>query len=331
MFFRVTLSFNHTYMKKVFLFLVAALSLSGCRQGRNEPSDAQVSSKDSTTLCVALMPTVDCLPFYYAEEQGIFDHLGADIQIRNYMAQMDCDTAFCRKHADVSYTDLVRASLLQSKDTALHVIMQTDGYHELITAFSKRIKSPKQLKEKMVGMARHSITDLLCDEMVQKGNISADELYKPQINDISLRAAMLQNATIDAAFLPEPYATQAKLQKNRSIYSTQKEQIRMMGMMVSWQALKDPKKAELLRKMVEGYNLAVEELKEKTNQAAAKKLFLPFGIKQQVLDSLHLPAYQKASTPDPRQVQKAIEWLRSRELIQNNYNGDTLVLSTITK
>lgn len=318
-------------MKKVFLFLIVAVSLAACQQSHEKQSEKKALTKDSVALTVALMPTADCLPFYYAKEQGIYDSLNANIKILSFMAQMDCDTAFCRKHVDVTYTDLIRAALLQSKDTALNVIMQTDGNHELITAFSKRIKSPKQLKEKMVGMARHSITDYLCSEIVKKGNFSPDELYKPQINDIALRAAMVQNATIDAAFLPEPYATQARLLKNRSIYSTRKENIHLMAMMANWKAQKDPQKAELLQKLVQGYNLAVKELKDKEKQHMAHKVFKSFGLKQNVLDSLRLPQYKEASVPDPKQVEKAIEWLKTQELIPNNYNGDTLVTSSLTK
>lgn len=322
---RVTLIFNYTYMKKVFLLLISALTLAGCHNQPGKADRQTTVSKDSITLRVALMPTADCLPFYYAEEQGIYDSLQANIELKDYMAQMDCDTAFCRKHVEVSYTDLVRASLLQSKDTALNVIMQTDGGHELITAYSKRIKSPKQLKDKMAAMARHSVTDLLCDEIVKKAGISPDELYKPQINDIALRAAMLQNATIDAAFLPEPYATQARIRKNRSIYSTEKENIHMMAMMASWQALKDPQKAELIRKLIQGYDIAVERLKNKSCQDTARNLLKRFGIKEITLDSLRLPKYRKATVPDAGQIQKAVSWLKSKELIKNNYNGDTLV------
>ena len=136
-------------MKKVFLLLAALAGLASCHKTGNKQAE-KVSPQDSTVLYVALMPTVDCLPFYYAEQQGIFDSLNANIEIRNYMAQMDCDTAFCRKHVDVAYTDLIRAALLQSKDTALNVIMRTDGSHELITAFSKRLKSPSVLIKQLV-------------------------------------------------------------------------------------------------------------------------------------------------------------------------------------
>ena len=83
-------------MKKVFLFLAVLAGLASCHKTDNEQAE-KVSSQDSTVLYVALMPTVDCLPFYYAEQQGIFDSLNANIEIRNYMAQMDCDTAFLPK------------------------------------------------------------------------------------------------------------------------------------------------------------------------------------------------------------------------------------------
>lgn len=319
-------------MKKVFLCLLGAWTIMACNPtNQKQDSHAQKQENDSLTLTVAVMPTVDCLPFYYAYETGIFNRLDANISLKTYFAQMDCDTAFCKQHADVAYTDLIRAALLQSKGTPLYVFMQTDGYHELVTAVSKRIRQPKQMKEKMVGMARHSVTDYLCDVLVEKGKFKADELYQPQINDIALRTAMLQNATLDAAFLPDPYATQAQMHQNRGILNSKNEKIQLTAMMVHRNALKKAQKAKALKGLIAGYNQAVDELKLPENQIKAKHLLRPYQVEQATLDSLKLPTYSIAKLPEQEQIQQAVNWIEKENLLKHNYNGDSLTTKDLIK
>jgi NitT/TauT family transport system substrate-binding protein len=199
-------------MKKLIPLLLLLGIVCGCHSGQNDTATSQTGKtrQDSLALKVALMPTLDCLPFYYAQRCGLFKELGLDIRLQTFNAQMDCDTAFARRHVDVSYTDLIRAAWMQSKGTGLYVFMQADGHHELLTAKSRRIRQTKHLKERMVAMARHSVTDLLLDTVIGQARLEPSTVYHPQINDIRLRYGMLNNATIDAAFLPEPYASQAE-------------------------------------------------------------------------------------------------------------------------
>ena len=142
------------------------------------------------------MPTLDCLPFYYAQRCGLFKELGLDIRLQTFNAQMDCDTAFARRHVDVSYTDLIRAAWMQSKGTGLYVFMQADGHHELLTAKSRRIRQTKHLKERMVAMARHSVTDLLLDTVVGQARLEPSTVYHPQINDMRLMAFMVSSDVV---------------------------------------------------------------------------------------------------------------------------------------
>ena len=139
------------------------------------------------------MPTLDCLPFYYAQRCGLFKELGLDIRLQTFNAQMDCDTAFARRHVDVSYTDLIRAAWMQSKGTGLYVFMQADGHHELLTAKSRRIRQTKHLKERMVAMARHSVTDLLLDTVIGRHVWNRLRSTIPKSTTIRLRYDMLNN------------------------------------------------------------------------------------------------------------------------------------------
>ncbi len=318
--------FMKTPMKIFFPYLLIGIFLCACQStDTSGKSDKEPDKKDSLTLQVALMPTTDCLPFYYAERCGIFKELGVDVRLQTFRAQMDCDTAFAHGHTDVSYTDLIRAAQLQSKGTGLYAIMQTDGYHELITAKSKRIRDIKNLKEKMIAMARHSVTDMLLDTVIHDGKLDPTTVYHPQINDIVLRHDMLRNATIDAAFLQEPYITQCLLLGNRTIYDSRKNNIRMMAFSASYKAVKDKRKARQIELLVKGYDKAVDQINKGMNKDSIRRILFEYPVLAATADSLKLPVYRHAEKVDTANVNVALRFLKSRSLTGPKYTGDTLI------
>lgn len=314
------------YLMKTFIRFILLLGLTACAAGTPDKNTTEKQAeKDSLALHVAVMPTLDCLPFYYAERCGIFENLGVDVRLHTYRAQMDCDTAFSHRHSDVAYTDLIRAALMQSKGTGLYTIMQTDGYHELVTAKSKRIRDIHHLKEKMVAITRHSVTDMLLDTVLYDAQLDPTTVYHPQINDIVLRYDMLRNGTIDAAFLPEPYLTQCKLLGDRSIYDSRKKNIRMMAFMASQHAVKDNRKAKQVELLVKGYDMAVEQINKGLNKDSIGKILSDYPVLKTTVDSLTLPEYGPARKVNPTDVEVAIRFLRNRTLIGQQYTGDTLI------
>ena len=91
-------------MKKLIPLLLLLGIVCGCHSGQNDTATSQTGKtrQDSLALKVALMPTLDCLPFYYAQRCGLFKELGLDIRLQTFNAQMDCDTAFARRHGSDS-------------------------------------------------------------------------------------------------------------------------------------------------------------------------------------------------------------------------------------
>lgn len=316
-------------MSKVIALCLSLLFFSTCQNRTDEEqvSPEETARQDSLALKIGLMPTTDCLPFYYAEEQGIYDSLRLDLRIKTYQSQMDCDTAFAGNTVQVCYTDLIRAILLQQKKTGLHVIMSANGNYQLIGSNERKIASLKQLKGKMVGIARHSVTDFLSDYLTVKAQIDTTDIFRPQINDLNIRLQMLQNATLDAVFLPEPYATIALVEGNKSLYQTKQDSIFLNAFIIRHETLNDSNRNEQIKKLIAGYNQAVvalnKQLERRRLRSAAHLLNIPINI----ADSLQLSLYKKAELPQSIQIRTAISWLQSRNLISSDYQ-DTLCIST---
>lgn len=322
-------------MKKLPILLLLLTGMCGCHGHPDNPerSAEEQAKRDSLALHVGVMPTMDCLPFYYAEQMGIYEKLGLDVRLRTYMALLDCDTALARRRVEVCYTDLIRALLLQKEGHALRVIMKADGGEQLVTARSKRIKTLAQLKERMVGIARHSATDSYSDAIMDSAGLEKEAIFRPQINDIRLRCAMLCNGTLDAVFLPEPYATQALAEGNRRIFGQPlSASPQLMAVAMTESAYADEHRCRQTRLLLEGYNRAADALNRNPQPDSLRALWISiYRLSAQAIDTLRLPHFEPAAPQHEDNVAAAIEWLRSRELLPTDFNTDSLVSHKFTR
>ena len=88
------------------LYSLILFMLASCSERQEAMQyDADSTGIDTTVLRVAVMPTMSCLPVYYAERIGLADSLGLKMELRRYQAQMDIDTAILYGHADIAFTD----------------------------------------------------------------------------------------------------------------------------------------------------------------------------------------------------------------------------------
>lgn len=203
-------------MKRLLWLLSSILVLStGCRQSdekRLQISKAQADrlrTEDSLALKVAVLPTLDALPLWVANDCGLFDKEHVDVRLKVYSAHMDIDTALMRGRVEGAMTDCFRVDKMEKEGLSFERLDVTDLHWCLIANRSSRVKAVRQLGDKMIAMTRHSATDYLCDRVLEGVKTSAD-VFRVQVNDVKLRLDMLINNEIDAMWLPEPHATLAR-------------------------------------------------------------------------------------------------------------------------
>ena len=201
---------KHIYKPLATMLLL--LLLIACNDKETEVhgvSRQKPQSADVNTVNVAVMPTLDCLPLYVAEASDMFSRQGLSVRLMTYTSQMDCDTAIQRGWAGVAVSDKIRADRMAASGTELQYLFYTDTYWQLIANSRSRIHETSQLGNKMVAIARYSATDTYATMLIGRAKAKAD-VFKVQVNDVSIRLKMLQNNSVDAAMLTEPYATVAR-------------------------------------------------------------------------------------------------------------------------
>ena len=321
-------------MAKVFVVSFFTLACSGNKERAKRITD------DSLSIRLAVLPVVDCLPYYYATNEGIYDSLGLNIVLDTYGAAMDADTAFCRGRADAIATDLVKACIWKAQGDSVKVVMSGELKLYLMTAYSARIRQTSSLKEKIIGVTRHSAVDMFTDELLWQAKFVSTDLNKPQINNLSLRCLMVDQNQYDGAVMPEPFASECEARGARRIKSSDELNLMLSAVVVRDSVLKaHANNIHLLR---EGYDIAVERInglikkwQEEVNdttrlwgepEAPTLMSYLPQEMRVEIPDSLvQYRRMNKAGMPNDSTLARVVRWCKGRELIKNDIAASELL------
>lgn len=290
--------------------------MASCAQSANErhrlsrQERLKLAHEDSVALKIAVMPTLDCLPLYVANKYNLFDSLGADVRLRLYTAQMDCDTALQRGRVEGTVTDLVRSQRMIRQGMKLTYVTATNAYWQLITNRNARILNLKHLDGKMIAMTRYSATDLLADEAVLKSGLKSEYVFRVQINDVGIRLRMLLNNSMDALVLTEPQATAARVAKNQVLLDTRKLDMNLGAFVFRTELYRDIKRKKQISTFVKAYNMACDSI-NKNGVAAYLPLILDkSGIDVDIVDSIPRSIkFRYISAPRKKDIELADKWL----------------------
>lgn len=304
-------------MKKTAFIIAALCLLTACGQSYEETQrkthqqQREQQRKDSAALKIAVMPTMDCLPIYVAQERGFFKAQDIDVRLRRYTAQMDCDTAIERHRVEGVVTDLVRAERMQQRGTKLHYMTATNAYWLLVTNRMARIRELPHLDDKMVAMTRYSATDMLTTAAIDSAKLKAERVYRIQINDVNIRLAMLIGNAMDAMWLTEPQATAARQQRHRIIMDSRRQDLQLGVLAFAQQAMDNSKRKQQIDAFKKAYTQAIDSLNKH-----GLKHYRDIAVKYcnttpAVVDSLSKTMkYPKPAEPRQTDIEKAQQWLK---------------------
>lgn len=252
-------------MKKLLWIIAIICLVTACGESYEETKRINRAQRlkalreDSAALKVAVMPTLDCLPIFLAEDHGLFD-TAVDIRLKQFNAQMDIDTALMNHRVEVAVSDLVRVERLKKQGDSLRYLTSTNAYWQLVTNRVGRILELKNLDDKMLAMTRYSVTDLLGDLAVDSGKLKSERVFRIQINDVNVRLKMLENNEMDALFLTEPQAAVARMLKHKVLMDTRKLNMEMGAIVVQRKGMDGETRAKQLRAFTRGYNRACDSI-----------------------------------------------------------------------
>ena len=318
-------------MKKLLIGMVVALLIIGCGQSYDETKRLKQEKRtrelreDSAALKVAVMPTLDCLPLYVAEEREMFDTI-VDIRLKCYTAQMDCDTALQRGRVEMAVSDLVRAERMKgvrrqesgvSRNMTIGYVTATNAYWLLIGNRNQRITNLSHLDDRMLAMTRYSVTDLLGDLAVDSAKLKTERVFRIQVNDVNVRQDMLENNEMDALLMTQPQVTQALLLKHHVLLDTRQLDMQMGVIVEDSVVMSHPNRQRQREVLIKGYNMACDSLNHFGVKHYSDIIRKYYKLSEQALRQLpDTLTYEHVQAPREQDVAKAKQWLSKGEKVK---------------
>ena len=209
-------------IKRKIAFFILALSALTCNvflvSCDDEEAKARLSRaereklriEDSLAFKVGILPTSDCDIIRRADSLGIFDSLGVDVHIRHYNALSECRIALMKNIVECAVVDSALADVLRDKDSvALTLGPATTLSWKMLTSTKSRIVRTEQLVDKIIATDSHGYTHKYAEMVTDSLIKNQKNVYIIQCEDLTVRMKMLTSGNVDAAFLPEPFASAA--------------------------------------------------------------------------------------------------------------------------
>lgn len=295
---------------EIFMWLMVVGLCGSCNQ-----TNGTVNEEDSTAIKLGVLPTMECLPFYYADSIGLFDSLGVNVHLVTFDAAMDADTAYVNGNIDGIVTDLVKACIWQGQGDTAKVAMVGELRMWLITAPKARLLKAESLREKIIGITRHSAVDYFADKILESVKLQSIDLNKPQINNIRLRGLMVDQDQMDGAILPEPYASEAVARGAKRLTGTEDLKVTNLMCVLFNDSVSQVRKDEI-QKIQKAYDMAVIALNTDTMSNVLG--FIPEPYRNILPDTLFKYVPMKSSiTYDDSMMTDVKKWVKGRGLVKN--------------
>lgn len=274
----------------IFLCLLAML-LASC----SSDNDKQQVRHKGTPIRIGVTTTLDCLPFFVAQEIALDEQMGIHLLLNISGSKADLDSAFVNGSVCAILTDNTRAERIKANwlrlNTKKHESKDSvDIYpHDnlqlyLFTNSKSRIREGKQLLDKVIGVDRQGTDAVMARMLLDSVKLSDDKSFLVQMQSYDIRQHMLMINTIDAAVIPEPYASQARKAGHHALISGNTVNGKKAGVLVA---------RGNSQKLRELYNRACDSINHNGIHAYDSVIGKHFTIPQSVISAIPAHKFKK--------------------------------------
>jgi len=289
--------------------VLLAFFLAGCVPARPE----------EPKLKLALIPVLDTIPIFIAEQNGYFGEQGITVETIPVKSPQERDVLVTTGQVDGVLTDLQSVGLLNKDAVKLKAVYTSRRpfpnapMFRILAGPQTAINVPADLKGVPIGISANTIMDYLADRMLVSEGLKPDEIAKIEIGQIPVRFEQLMNGNIQAAALPDPLAQGAiaggaKLIVDDSKYADLSQSVLAFatGALTA--------KPSTVRKFLVAWEKAVNELNahpEKYQGVLIEQGRVPASIQ----DTYAMPPFPGRGVPSEGEVKDVVAWLMAKGLI----------------
>lgn len=299
-----------------------------------QPLMAQDTPDETNVLKIGLLPVLDTLPFYIAEENGYFEEAGVEVEAVPVASPVERDQIMQAGAIDGMLTEMTTTATFNRETVQVQIVMAARIAYDDFPVFRvlasppSDIETPEDLAGVPIGVSLNTIIEYTTYRQLEAAGLSPDDIVFQSVPSIPERFQLLIQGQLKAATLPDPLA-QAAIEAGAKpvINDSQYPEYSVSVLSFSIQAIEE--KPEAIRRFLQAWDRAVQDLN--ADPEAYRGLFLEkVKVPESMQETYEIPPFPRASMPDEEQWEDVIIWLMEKELLEallpyeESFNDDFL-------
>ncbi|MGQ9630048.1 MAG: MetQ/NlpA family ABC transporter substrate-binding protein [bacterium] len=273
-------------------------------------------------LVFGVLPIVDSLPIFVAEEEGLFRREGIDVEVVNFASALERDSALQGGKLDGFLGDVVATLLLIDRGFKVRIVATSlgatpgEGVFAILAPPGSPIKTADDLRGRSIAISSDTVIEYVTDRLIGAGNYK-----KLEIKKIPIRFQMLMSGQVDAATLPDPLASLAVFQGAKLIIDDTAENISQSVLAFNFDrhSVTESNLKAFMRAYAEAVRI-VNANPDSHRELLVRRASLPEPIKD-----IYKVDHFSVAVPTAEDIKGVSDWLLEKGLIKRGYSyGDAV-------
>jgi NitT/TauT family transport system substrate-binding protein len=329
----------------VAILIATSLALVSCSDGENNADSSQSAAADQenelsgsisngtpekpVAIRMAVLPILDALPMYVADEKGYFEEQNLIVEFIPVPSASQRDQVMQAGQADGMINELL-STLFYNKDSQEIVVVRnariaTPEYPQfrVLASAESGITNLEALKGQEIGISEATIIEYSTDRLLEAEGFTNDDINTIAVPGIPDRMALLSSGELSAANLPDPLSSLA-IQSGAVVIVDDSAHPEFGHSTISFRKEFVDEHPEAIRKFMVALEKAVDDInadKVQFSDLLSERQLVP----EPLLGSYIIPDFPQASVPPLSQWRDILEWAQSKGYIDVDLDYDDSV------
>ncbi|NHZ84448.1 MAG: ABC transporter substrate-binding protein [Planctomycetia bacterium] len=304
-------------MKIKIIILASLIFFIGCSNQKNDPK-----------LTFGTLPVIQALPIFVADDLGLFQKYGVNIDVIPFNSALESEIAISAKQIDGYFADIITPMILKANNTELQIVstlFKTDNHQRMFALLAppnSENLSIKEIAENGIAVSTNTVIDYITPYLLKSVDSTVFNYNKIDTKKIPIRLQLLLQNQVPAAVLPEPLASFAE-QKGAIVIADD----RMLNLTPTV-AVFTTNFLTNHSKNTKGFLLAIAEAIRIINQnpAATRNIMLNnCQVPDLIKNTFPVPKFPQLALPSEDNILNAYKWLSETNIISTKLDIEDLL------
>ena len=274
------------------------------------------------TLKIAVLPIIDTLPMYVAQQEGLFAKHGVNVEFIPVASAPERDQLIAAGQVDGTINETLAVMLFNKESVQMQVVRyalrptEGSGHFFILASAKSGIVSVDGLKGVEIGVSQGTVIEYVTERLLQAEGFTAEEIKTIAVPKIPDRMALLASGELKAGVMPDPLAALV-VSQGGVIVADDSSHPEYGFSVISFR--KDVVDAN--PEAVKGFLAAIEEATVLLNAEPAKYINVLSEQKlvpPPLLDNYQAPVFPAAGVPTADEWNDALNWLKGKGILTND-------------